>query len=83
MLHLISGRKSNTISQLQVNFHKEFELFSTKVNYANNDNNSIYNGEHCKIVSMIKKIEFVHIRPYNFKKWFTVSKYCHTRASLL
>ena len=48
------------ILNFKVNFHQEFELFSKK-KYANN-------GGHFKIVSIIKNIKFVHIRPYNFKK---------------
>ena len=31
------------------------------------------NGGHFKIVSIIKKIKFVHIRPYNFKKYLVNS----------
>ena len=48
------------ILNFKVNFHQELELFQKK-NYANN-------GGHFKIVSIIKNIKFVHIRPYNFKK---------------
>ena len=49
------------ILNFKANFHQEFELFSRKEIYANN-------GGHFKIVSIIKNIKFVHIRPYNFKK---------------
>ena len=46
------------ILKIKANFHQEFELFSKKKNYANN-------GRHFKIVSMLKNIKFVNIRPYN------------------
>ena len=50
------------ILNFKANFHQEFEIFSKRKIYANN-------GEHFKIVSIIKKpIKFVDIRPYNFKK---------------
>ena len=45
----------------KANFQQEFELFSEEKIYANNSG-------HFKIVSIIKIIKFVHIRPYNFKK---------------
>ena len=49
------------ILNFKANFHTEFEPFFKKKIYANN-------GGHFKIVSIKKKINFVHRRPYNFKK---------------
>ena len=49
------------ILNFKANFHQKFELFSQNKNYANN-------GGHFKIEHNKKKIKFVHIRPYNFKK---------------
>ena len=49
------------ILNFKANFDQEFELFSKNKIYANN-------GGHFKIVSIIKKITMVYIRPYNFKK---------------
>ena len=63
MLHIKNGSKSNTNSQLQKNFHQEFELFIKYEIYANNGGHYNY-----KIVRLIKNFPFVHIRPYNFKK---------------
>ena len=50
------------ILNFKAHFLQEFKLFSINKIYANN-------GGHFKIVSIIKKIKFVHIRPYNFKKY--------------
>ena len=59
------------ILNFKANFHQEFELFKKK--YANKLSN---NGEDFKIVSIIKKpIKFVHIRPYNFKKYLVNSTF--------
>ena len=44
-----------------LNFKANFSYLKKNKNYANN-------GVHFKIVSIIKNIKFVHIRPYNFKK---------------
>ena len=49
------------ILNFKANFHTEFEPFFKKKIYANN-------GGHFKIVSIKKKINIVHIKPYNFKK---------------
>ena len=49
------------ILNFKANFHTEFEPFFKKKIYANN-------GGHFKIVSINKKIDIVHIKPYNLKK---------------
>ena len=49
------------ILNFKANFHTEFEPFFQKKIHANN-------GEHFKIVSIKLKNNFVHRRPYNFKK---------------
>ena len=50
------------ILNFKANFELHQELFSKNKIYANN-------GGHFKIVSIIKKnLQFIHIKPYNFKK---------------
>ena len=57
---------ASTLTIVQLNIWGSFKeyrikLFSKKNDYTNN-------GGHFKIVSIIKKIKCVHIRPYNVKK---------------
>ena len=58
------------IRNFTVNFHKEFKLFSKKKIDANN-------GDHFKIVSIIKK-HSISICPHK-----TLKVWCHARQALL
>ena len=68
-MYTFNHRKSNANSQLQTQFSPRIRTIFTFVEY-HTVLLYVVNGGYFKIVGTLKTIKFVHMQPYNFKKYF-------------